>query len=98
MTTSELDNRLESFLKRFPNNAKHWSEATDEIMDLCHQVRTTYNELVLDVIEGEEGYIESLNWREMKSPSQWNTEFKNMILNLWPKMTDWAKENITILN
>lgn len=71
-----LDEKLESFLSQFPDNAQTWRDATDEIMDLCRGVRESYNELVLDVMEGEKGYIEGLDFRSFKTPSQWNTEAK----------------------
>lgn len=87
-----LDKKLESFLNQFSNNAKSWSEATDEIRDLAHTVRTNYNELILDVLEGEAGYVEALDFRSFKTPAQRNTEAKKQITELWAKMTDWAKE------
>ena len=57
---------------QFPEDAETWRDATDEIRDLAHNVRCSYNELVLDVCEGDKGYIEALNFRTFKTPSCWN--------------------------
>jgi hypothetical protein len=88
-----LDKKLNDFINQFPDNATNWSQATDEIRDLCRGCRESYNELVLNVVEGEKGYIDALDFRSFKTPSQWNTEAKKMIRTLWAKMDDWAKEN-----
>ena len=90
---SKLDDELYSIINQFPEDAETWRDATDEIRDLAHNVRCSYNELVLDVCEGDKGYIEALNFRTFKTPSCWNTEAKKQILTLWSKMNDWAKEN-----
>ena len=89
----DFDKELHKILDQYPNNAKTWKEADDFIRELTRSVRTSYNELMLDVLEGEKGYIESLNFRSFKTPSEWNTKSKKQILSLWPKMNDWAKEN-----
>lgn len=88
---TELTAKLENFLATFPDNATSWREATDEIRDLAYKIRSTYNELTLDVIEGDEGYIESLNYTNFRTPAEWNTGTKKQIRNLWTKMNDWSR-------
>ena len=57
-----------------------------QLMDLAHNVRTSYNELMLDVVEGDGGYVVPLDFN-------WNTKAKAQIRELWSKMDDWVKEN-----
>jgi hypothetical protein len=87
-------NKINAILSKFPTDASQWSQATDEIRDLARLVRNAYNELTIDVIQGEPGYVQALDFRSFRTPAQWNTEFKAQILGLWAKLSDWAKESV----
>lgn len=86
------DKELQNILKDYDDNETSWKGADDRIRELTRSVRMAYNELMLDVVDGEEGYVESLNFREFKTPGQWNSNAKKQILSLWPKLNDYAKE------
>lgn len=89
--TKQIDEKMSEFLAKFPNHAKKWSEATDEIRDMCRIVRETYNDLVINKLEGEPGYIKSLNFRYMATPGEWNSKAKKQIMKLWETMTEGGK-------
>lgn len=78
---------IDALLSQFPDDAEKWRDATDEIKDVAHIVRQTYNEMELDAVEGNEGYIESLNFREFKKPADWNKGAKKQIKELWSKLS-----------
>jgi len=86
---------IQEFLTSFPNNASSWSQATDEIRDLCFKIRSVYNEMALDLVEGDEGYIERLDFRSFKTPSQWNTEGKAFILKYWALLPSNERTSIS---
>ena len=88
---AELNVKLENFLGQFPDDATKWNQATDEIRDMAYRIRSAYNEHTLDVVEGDEGYIESLNFRSFRTPAQWNQGAKKQIRNLWTRMNDWSR-------
>ncbi len=92
--SSRLDNELFNILNKYPIDAISWSQADDRIRDLARKVREIYNELVLDVTEGDPGYVYPLDFRIYKSPAQWNTNAKSFILKFWAMMDDRAKENV----
>ncbi len=91
---SKWDDKLNTFLKKFPNDAKEWDKATDEIRDVAKLIRDAYNEQVLNVLENEDGYIKGLEFRDFKTPSQWNTEAKKQILHLWILLPENVKKNV----
>lgn len=77
------------FFKAFPTNATKWSQATDEIRDLTRYIREYYNEVVLNSdLEGNDhpSGIKSLNWRNFKTPSEWNTNGQQEIIKIWNKL------------
>lgn len=90
---SPYDKKLHAFLDRFPNDAKSWGQATDEIREMAADVRQAYNEQVLDVVEGDSGYVEGLNFKEFGKPHQWNTEAKKFILKYWALLPENVKKN-----
>lgn len=92
MNQKELPQNLKRYLNRFPDKAQNWSLATDEIKDICHIIRTAYNEIDLNLCEGDKGSIESLNFARFKTPSIWNSEAKKQIFEIWQKMSDRAKK------
>lgn len=78
---------LDNFLAEFPDNATNWSDATEEIREIAYIMRQIYNEMQLDVIEGDEGYVESIvDDKKIKKPSGWNQEFKRQIKTMWNMM------------
>lgn len=83
-------NNIENFLKQFPNNAKSWEDATDEIRDLARKAKEIYNEVDLDVSNDSPKALKPLNFREFNKPSEWNTKGKKYILNTISKMSDKA--------
>lgn len=89
-----LDNALNEFINKFPNDATSWSQATDEIRDLCRYVREAYNEHVVDTTPGDARHINSLDFRQFKKPAQWNTEARKMIEELWAKLPEEQKIRI----
>jgi len=92
--SDEMDKAIEKKLSQYPDNATSWGDADDGIRDLAREVRETYNELTINVLEGDKGYVESLDFKSFKTPSEWNTKAKKQIRTLWSKMTDWSKENV----
>lgn len=93
METLEIikaQNELKMFLRKleisFPRNATSWREATDEIRDFCRELREYYNECVLDVLEGEEGYIEGMDFRSFRAPYIWNRKSHDFIATVLNKM------------
>lgn len=78
---------LDAFLAQFPSNATSWGNAGEEIRDIARIMRETYNEMQLDVIEGDEGWMDSIvDIKKTKKPAGWNTEFKNQIKTFWNMM------------
>ena len=47
--------------------------------DLTRLARETYNEHN-DFVESDDGYIESMDFRSFKTPSEWNTKSQNEIM------------------
>lgn len=66
MTTPTLtpDELGRAIALHFPTNAVCWSQATDEVMDMCRAARE------LARVPDEQ----AVNFREMASPAQWNTK------------------------
>lgn len=74
-----MKQNIENFLSRFTKDATSWSKATDEIRDLARESRE-YLEDMEDVI------VEPLNFREFKTPAEWNTKARNYILANFDRM------------
>ncbi len=75
---------LKKFLDKFPNNAKSWADATDEVRDIARTAKEYYNEL-----EGKN--IQPCDFRSMKTPSEWNTKGKAYIFKVYDKMNPKTK-------
>lgn len=88
---SDCDAKLKAFIAKFPNNAKSWAQATDEMRDLARELREYYND-INDISEGQKGYIDGLPFKEFKTPSEWNTKAKKQILSTWKKLNKEQKE------
>lgn len=78
MTKHISPEQLRQMLEQtYPVNATCWSQATDEVRDLCRYAR---NWLELD----EE---HAVDFRVLKTPSQWNTFGINGIINFYSQMS-----------
>jgi len=89
---ADCDTKLKAFIAKFPNNAKSWAQANDEMRYLARKLREYYNEQN-DLSEGDKGYIDGLPFREFKTPSEWNTKAKKQILSTWKKLSKEQKES-----
>lgn len=88
------DKKLQNYMAQFPSDATSWGQATDEMRDLAREVRMTYNELIVDAVEGDENYVEGLDFMSFSTPSEWNTKAKIQIASLWGQLTDYAKDSV----
>lgn len=91
LTEQHLLCQMEEFLSRFSEQATSWN---DEIMDVARSVRMSYNEVVLDVVEGEEGYINAIDFRSFKRPGAFNEAYKTQIRALWCELPVYEQERI----
>ena len=92
------------FFKSFPVDVTQWNNATDEIRDLTRYIRQYYNEVILDIERDDETHPKSqkaLNWRQFKTPSEWNSNGQKEIVRVWNLLdkkhqaefiTDYAKK------
>lgn len=80
-----MQRNIEKFLDRFPNDAKSWADATDEVRELSRSSRTFLE-------EAHNVILEPVNFASFQSPSEWNKQGKASILNNWIKMNDRTKQ------
>ena len=85
-SNSDLPKNVENFLKQFPDDTDTWKNATDEIRDIARNIKELYNE------RNEDDKIESLNFKKINKPSEWNTEGKKYIRMVYGKMCDVCKK------
>ena len=90
VTDPSKKNRIQEQLDR----ARNSRDATREGEDSIKRRISSYEEQMKNVLEGDKGYVESLDFKSFKTPSEWNTKAKKQIRTLWSKMTDWSKENV----
>lgn len=83
---------IENFLNKFPDDAKSWGQATDEIRDLARMAREYYNGITLDVLNDDSSALQPLNFCEFNTPSEWNTNAKKFIRETYEKMNDQTKQ------
>jgi len=76
---------LNQFLDKFPNNTKNWSEATDELRDICNTAREYIEEY-------DYKKIKPLNFKSFNTPSEWNTKSKKYINDIYKSMSDKCKK------
>lgn len=92
---TDKEARLHKFLSKFPDNATSWPQATEEIRDLARGARETLTEIDLDMLydewETNPDAPQPLDFRILKTPSEWNTQGKKYILDTYNKMSDQAK-------
>jgi hypothetical protein len=72
-------NELTEYLNQFSNDATSWSQATDEVMDLCRTIKEFYN-------DEESDKVEACDFRFITKPSDWNTKGKKYIFEVYSKM------------
>lgn len=75
---------LETFLNKFPKDASSWKQATDEIRVIATRSAEYLKEF--DNID-----IELVNYKDIKSPSEWNTTYSNTIKDNLEKMSKSTK-------
>lgn len=80
------------FLKRFPTDADSWANATDEVRDLARSAREIYAEFDLNVDpEGDDNrLLKAVDFRKIKTPSEWNTKGREFIMKALGLMSDQA--------
>jgi hypothetical protein len=81
---SKKQNLLE-YLNNFPKNAESWRQATDEVRDIARMARITY-------LEVDEKEYEPLDFKTLKTPSEWNTLGREYIIDMYNRMSDEAKK------
>ena len=84
----ELESKIQDLLKylnSFPYNAQSWSRATDELRDIARMARRTY-------LEVDEKEFPALDFKTLKTPSEWNTEGRFYITDMYFRMSDKAKK------
>lgn len=79
--------KLNKFLDKFPDDAKSWKDATDELPDMYNWIMEEYN----DDIEDKEKHLITIDKKLTSSPSNWNTKYKQAIINGVSKLNDWQK-------
>ncbi|MFR9620903.1 MAG: hypothetical protein SNH63_06775 [Rikenellaceae bacterium] len=84
-----MNTKLEKYLERFPINATSWSQATDEIRDLARTIR--------ELLEDYQGIIvEPIDFRAIKTPSEWNKQGRIFIVKNFTIMNKDAKNAFNI--
>jgi hypothetical protein len=78
-------NNLLQYLELFPNDAKSWNQATDELRDIARMSRMTY-------LEVDEKDYPALDFKQLKTPGEWNTKSKSYIKEMYARMSDKAKK------
>lgn len=72
---------IEKYLTKFKDDETSWKGATDEVMDMARWTREYLEEL--DNIK-----VDAIQFKNLKTPSEWNTVSKNYILNNFKKMSN----------
>jgi hypothetical protein len=76
---SDLPKSLVSFLERFPDDAKSWKDATEEILDMAK-----YIDELLEIVSNPKG--------KSKTPAEWNQRHKSRIIENFPKLHKYDQE------
>lgn len=76
---------LLQYLNWFPYNAKSWGQASDEVRDIARMARMTY-------LEVDEKEYPALDFKTLKTPSEWNTQGRFYITDMYFKMSEKAKK------
>jgi hypothetical protein len=75
---------LETFLNKFPKDTSSWRHATDEIRMIAARSAEYLKEF--DNID-----VELVNYKDIKSPSEWNMTYSNTIKDNLKKMSKSTK-------
>jgi len=75
---------ISGFMKKFPDKATSWTQATDELRDLSRIARET--------LQDQGTSVEDMNFREIKTPAEWNKKSKAFIKGVYKKMTPATKK------
>ena len=78
-------NKIERFLAMFPTDAVCWSQATDEIRDMSRTSREYLKEF--DNIT-----VEPVEFRNIRTPAEWNTKGRESILRNYDMMTPHTQQ------
>ena len=81
---SKKQNLLE-YLNWFPYDAKSWGQATDELRDIARMARITF-------LEVDEKESPALDFKTLKTPTEWNTQGRFYITGIYNIMSDEAKK------
>ncbi len=86
---------VEKVFKKFPRNATSWANATDEMRDMARVAREMHTEIDLDMLHDEHetnpNAPQPLDFRKIKTPSEWNSRAQDYIMDMLDKMSDEAK-------
>ena len=88
---------FKKLFKRFPRDAKGWNQADDTLRDIARMTRETYNELEHDFTKEDENdprYVQPLNFRSFKTPSEWNSKAQDFIVSVYNKMSPSTKKDL----
>ncbi|WP_317899440.1 hypothetical protein [Aurantibacillus circumpalustris] len=83
---------LNAFLNKFPDDAKCWSKATDELPDLYYWMTQFYNEMNY---ENPAVYLKPVGRYDCKTPSERNTKYKLAIREAFKKFNESHKKSLT---
>ena len=76
---------LDKIFDQFPDDAKDWSQATDELRDISRTAREYIGEY-------DNKEVKALNFKSFNKPSEWNTESKKYILKQYGDMSAECKK------
>ena len=80
-----MRDKIENYLNNFPLNTTSWAKATDEIRDLARASRE-YLEKYESIV------IEPVDFANIKTPSEWNTQGRDYILSNFDRMNVRTRE------
>lgn len=75
---------LKKFFREFPLDATKWSQATDQVGDLCKIVR--------DAAELDDVKLPPSNLRQQDTPAKWNKTGHDYVVSAYNKLSAYAKK------
>lgn len=84
-------NKFETFLNQFPDNATSWSEATEELIELYDMLLSYHNDIYGD---NPSMQIPDKNTSRSKTPAEFNKKFKKLIRDVIAQTTDEVKDYV----
>ena len=76
---------MDNYLNEYPDDAKSWADATDELKDIAKTAREFIGEY-------DDKQIKPLDFKSFKTPSEWNTKAKKYIKDTYESMSDNCKK------